>query len=255
MGFFDRFRKSKKEVTPGGSEIYRHAASDGGFTLPEITGRYADEVTAHFEALFPGRKSRVIHEIVSDFVHIDVHVMWPTAEQSFFILFTTGMSDKPMTIPRQVPAASRPDLELAELFLMLPGDWPLKENEAPTPEVYWPINLMRSLARLPHQFQSWLGYGHTIPSSADYDAYAPGVPFTAAVLLGGGDGRLGHLNVRDGRRLNLLCIIPAYKEEVEYKLKYGMAALSTRFQEHEVGPLLDVHRPNLCADFTEVLDS
>lgn len=254
MGFFDRFRKPKKEVTPGGSDIYRYATASGPSGLPETTGRYADEITAHFEALFPGRESRVIHELVSEYVHIDVHVMWPTPEQNFFALYTTGMSDRPMTIPRQVPAAKRPGLELAEMFLMLPGDWPLKADEAPTQEVYWPINLIRYLARFPHQFQSWLGHGHTMPSTADYDPYAPGVPFRAAVLTGGGEGPLGHLDAQDGRRINLLCAIPAYKEEVEYKLKYGMDALYKLFEAHDVGPLLDVSRPNLCADFTEVLD-
>lgn len=255
MGFFDRFHKPKREVTPGGSDIYRHADLNGAPAgLPEITGRYADAVDAHFASLFPGRESRVIHEIVSEYVHVDVHVLWPTQEQNFFVLYTIGMSDRPMVIPRQVPAAQRPDLELAEVFLMLPGDWPLKAGEAPTQAVYWPVVLMKTLARFPHQYQSWLGHGHTLPNTAGYDPYAPGVPFGAAVLVGGGDGALGHLDAQDGRRVNLLCVIPAYKEEVEYKLTYGMTALSKLYDDHDVYPVLNVHRPNLCADFTEVLD-
>ena len=47
---------------------------------------------------------------------------------------------------------------------------------------------------------------------------------------------------------------PAYKEEIEYKLKYGMGGLSQRFAEGKLPVVLDVHRPNFCEDFKEILD-
>lgn len=49
-------------------------------------------------------------------------------------------------------------------------------------------------------------------------------------------------------------LIPAYKEEIEYKLKYGMEGLSQRFAEGKLPVVLDVHRPNFCEDFKEILD-
>ncbi len=60
--------------------------------------------------------------------------------------------------------------------------------------------------------------------------------------------------VKDGRQVNLLFAIPAYREEIEYKLKYGMEALQEKFSQGELPVVLDVRRPNLCADFTEILD-
>lgn len=253
MGFFDRFRK-KKDISPGGSKIYRYGAEPDYTEIPEESGKYAQEVTARFEKLFPGRQSGVLREVVSEYVQLDVHILRPTAEQNFFVVYTTGMSDRPMTIPQDIPAKDRESLELAELYMMLPGDWKLEEGAPPTQEVYWPILLMRFLARFPHEYKSWLASGHTVPNGPDYDPYDASTALGGAVLVGGGEGELGHLTAKDGRRINLLCVMPAYKEEVEYKLKYGMEALDKLFQAHEVSPVLDIHRPNLCADFKEVLD-
>ena len=85
MGFLDKLFGQEKEVTPGGSPIYRYdTPEDCGLRTPKESGVYAPEVEARFEELFPGRESRVLHEIVSDLVHIDVHVMWPTQEQKLF---------------------------------------------------------------------------------------------------------------------------------------------------------------------------
>ena len=68
-----------------------------------------------------------------------------------------------------------------------------------------------------------------------------------------GDGPLGSIETKDGHRLNLYNLIPAYKEEIEYKLKYGMEALEEIFKE-KLPMILDPKRPNLCEDFKEVFD-
>ena len=255
MGLFDRFRRKREEkVSPGGSPIYRYEEQkEEGVQLPQNVGVYADEVERRFEELFPGRDSRILHEIVSDLVHVDVHVMWPTPEQNFFVLYTTGMSDLPMTPDPDIPAEDRRDLELAELFLFLPGDWPLSKEEPPSETAYWPIRTLKFMARFPHQYHTWLGWGHTMPNGPDYTPLDDSVGF-GGVVFSGGDGPLGRLDTKDGRRLNLLHLIPAYKEEIEYKLKYGMNELMKLFQEKDIPIVLDPQRPNLCPDFKEILD-
>ena len=256
MGFLDKLFGGKKgKVTPGGSPIYRYdTPEDCGLRTPKESGVYAPEVEARFEELFPGRESRVLHEIVSDLVHVDVHVMWPTEEQNFFVVYTTGMSDLPMTPDPSIPPQDRKNLELAELFLFLPGDWPLSKEGMPPENAYWPIRILKFMARFPHEYHTWLGYGHTMPNGPDYAPLDDSVGF-GGVVFSGGDGRLGRLDTKDGRRLSLLHLIPAYKEEIEYKLKYGMGALMKRFQEQDVPVILDPDRPNLCPDFKEILDS
>lgn len=256
MGLLDKLFGGKREkVTPGGSPIYRYEEQEAaGGQIPRNAGVYAGEVEQRFEELFPGRDSRVLHEIVSDLVHVDVHVMWPTPEQDFFVLYTTGMSDLPMTPDQSIPEEERRDLELAELFLLLPGSWPLSKEGMPPEEAYWPIRTMKFMARFPHQYRTWLGWGHTMPNGPDYTPLDDSVGF-GGVVFSGGDGPLGRLETKDGRRLNLLHLIPAYKEEIEYKLKYGMGELMKLFQEKDVPIVLDPQRPNLCPDFKEILDN
>ena len=65
---------------------------------------------------------------------------------------------------------------------------------------------------------------------------------------------LEQVETKDGRCVNLLFVIPAYREEIEYKLKYGMDGLQDRFAQGDLPMVLDAARPNLCADFTEILD-
>ena len=256
MGFLDKLFGKKQEVTPGGSPIYRYGELENeGLRTPKESGVYAEEINSHFDALFPGRESRVLHEIVSDLVHVDVHVMWPSEEQNFFVLYTTGMSDLSMTPANEIPAEKRKDLELAEIYLFLPGDWPLSPDSLPPESAYWPIRLMKFMARFPHQYHTWLDWGHTMPNGPDYAPLDDSVTFGGVVFSGGGEGKLGSFTAQDGRRINLLFMIPAYKEEIEYKLKYGMEGLDKVFQEKELPLVLDPKRPNFCADFKEILDS
>lgn len=257
MGFLDKFRKKKQpEVSPGGSPIYRYETpEDQGWRPPEAVGTYAGEITEHFEALFPGRESFVFHEIVSDLVHIDVNVMRPTEKQDFYVLYTTGMSDLPMTLPDEL--ADREDLKYAELFLFLPGYWELGSTgdlDSNLPyQWFWPIRILKFLARFPHEYKTWLGWGHTIPNGPDYTPVCDGVGFGGVVLSGGG-GDLGQMDTKDGHHISFFMAIPAYKEEIEYKLKYGMEALDKLFREKDLPMVLDIRRPNLCPDFKEVLD-
>ena len=255
MGFLDKFKK-KPKTSPGGSPIYRYEEpEEKGWRPPAAYGTYAKEVTDRFEALFPGRESFVYHEILSDLVHIDVNLMRPTEKQPFYVVYTTGMSDRPMSLPDEL--ADREDLKYAEVFLFLPGDWDLGRAfqlgaDLP-PEHFWPIQMLKFLARFPHAYKTWLGPGHTIPNGLNYEPLGPNAAFGGIVLDQLGKG-LERVETEDGRCINLLFAIPAYREEIEYKLKYGMEALQDCFVQGNLPMILDTARPNFCADFTEILD-
>lgn len=252
MGVFDFFRRKRGNVSPGGSSIYRYAErqDQDKLHLPDRERVYADEVEAHFRALFPGRNTRDFCEIMSEYVRVDIHIMDPTAAEPFTVVYTTGMSDLPMTLPRQV----KKDLSRCELYILLPGDWGLGELGPDTPmSVYWPVGLLKFLARFPHEYQTWLGYGHTVPNGPDYAPFDDSVGF-GGVVLDGGDGPLGGFEAADGQRVMLYGVIPCYKEEIEYKLKYGMDKLDALLRQHQALGVLDPRRPNLCPDFKEVLD-
>ena len=183
MGFLDKFKKKKaappqegksapetEEYSPGGSAIYRYQTpEDQGFRPPEDVCVSTEAIEKHMEGIFPGWQGFVYHEIVSDLVHIDVHVL-RSPEGDCQLLYTTGMSDLPMNLPEEI--ADREDLKYAELYMLLPGDWDLGGVGASTQDLpyerFWPIRMLKFLARFPHEYQTWLGWGHTIPNGPDY---------------------------------------------------------------------------------------
>ena len=52
---------------------------------------------------------------------------------------------------------------------------------------------------------------------------------------------MGSMEAKDGRKVNFYMVIPAYREEIEYKLEYGMEALDKRFSEGNLPMVLDIH--------------
>src|SRR5258708_5963436 len=70
-------------------------------------------VTRHFAP-----PAFVIHEVVSDIVHVDVHVVAPGPRHDYWFLFTTGVSGLPMTKPRDAPGS-----RFCELSMLLPPSW------------------------------------------------------------------------------------------------------------------------------------
>ena len=93
----------------------------------------------------------VFHELLSDLVHIDVNIMRPDETHPYYVMYTTGMSDMPMTLPEEIQ--DREDLRYGELYMFLPKEWNPGEagqiNSDIAQEEYWPIGLIKYLARFP----------------------------------------------------------------------------------------------------------
>ena len=230
MGLLDKLLKKgpkASEVTKGGSPVYRYEETEHeAWRPPQAYGEYAEEISGHFKALFPNREEFVYHELISDLVHIDVNIMRPTEERPYYVMYTTGMSDMPMTLPEEI--ADREDLKHAELFMFLPGEWNPGEtgqldSDIPDSE-YWPIRLIKYLARFPHEYHTWLGWGHTIPNGAEYGPLCAETEMGGVVLVQTG-GDMGSMQAEDGTEINFYMVVPVYREEIEYKLEFGMEAL------------------------------
>ncbi len=65
--------------------------------------RYLPTITDHIKKYF-GADFFVLHEKKSSTVHIDVHVVRPTATRPYFTLLTSGMSDLDMRVPMGLAA-------------------------------------------------------------------------------------------------------------------------------------------------------
>ena len=59
-------------------------------------------------------------------------------------------------------------LERAELVIALPADWKLNQESMQDERWYWPIRLLKALARLPIYNDTWLAWGHTMDNTRTF---------------------------------------------------------------------------------------
>ncbi|MFI8711774.1 suppressor of fused domain protein [Brevibacillus brevis] len=246
MNFFKKLfgGTNNGEKSKDGTTIYTY---DQQATYePPAPMEYVEEIGNHFQTVFAGRESSVFHEIISDTIHIDVNVMSPTEEEPFWVLYTNGMSDLPMTIPDEIQEQMEENIERAELMIFLPASWELTQESLQDENNYWPIRLMKMLARFPHHYNTWLGYGHTIPNYQEYEPYADGTGLNGVVLFQLSE-EISVIPTKDGNKIHAYFLLPLYKEEMEYKLEHGMDALLDKLFELEDDALiLNPSRRNTC---------
>lgn len=176
-------------------------------------------------------------------MHIDVHVVEPTPKRPCLTLITSGMSDRPM-------AAASDDDRYAELLICLPPNWPLTQEAFKNDENFWPIHWLKLLARYPHEYDCWLGFGHTIPYGDPPKPFAANTG-TCCMLLAppvSTPREFWELPVNADKTIKFWALVPLFREEMAYKLKHGAGRLLSRFDEHGVNELIDLDRPNVCED-------
>jgi hypothetical protein len=91
---------SGDERSPAGSPIQRHRRTSAELQPARGDWPHGDALRNHLRAHL-GPAENVWHEIVSEFVHIDVHVHEPTPQWPALVLVTEGMSRLPMTVPKE----------------------------------------------------------------------------------------------------------------------------------------------------------
>lgn len=239
-----------EEKTPAGDRIYRYDdVKPKGFTPATGDGSTIEAVTGHIEKHI-GKVESVFHEIVSDLVHIDVYWVKPGADFPFHALVTSGMSDKPMHVPEGLE-----DHRYSELCVLLPANWPINaENYSLMEQVfkeernYWPVRWLKMIARFPHEYDTWVGWGHTIPNGEHADPFADNTKLGCVFLLPSISlpDEFFELKVSEEKTIKFYCLYPIYKEEMQLKLDKGSDALLKKFEESGVTDVIDVNRPNTC---------
>ena len=201
-----------------------------------------EAVDNHLQAYFPGDEQFILQERnIKGPGHIDVHVVMPTDRRPYFVLVTSGMSNRMMNVPAEFTQAAR-----AECFLCLPGDWPLSMiNQGwREPEFAWPIFLLQEIARFPFDHETWLGYGHPVPIPHALDAAGKfsGVSLLEPLLM---PEDFIAIEAGDDEVIWLLPVLPCTPAEMELKRARGHAVLSERFRTASVSELLDPARPSV----------
>lgn len=230
------------EVSPGGSQLLRHKERTVPFQITHGDADSIEAISNHIEE-YIGPIDHVLHEIVSDLVHIDIHVVTPTKEVPFYSLITSGMSEAPMTVPEGME-----EFRFSELMIRLPPDWPLRRADLKDENHYWPIRLLKGLARLPHEYDTWLSFGHTVPNGDPAEPYASNTKLSCGLVLTMLNVPEGfhELRISEDKVIHFYGVYPLYPEETEFKLKQGTDELIRRFEKHRISDVVDTRRKNVC---------
>jgi hypothetical protein len=198
------------------------------------------EVASHVEAVV-GPVATVLRDPGAGATPIDVLVVDPTPARPYRTLVTAGMSARASTAP-----VGWGDCRYAELALALPRDW----SWPPGPQTGgWPVDLLRSVARVPQVFGGWLWLDHTVTNGDPPRPYAPDTPLCAVVLrrvaLLGPD--MARVRRADGESAWILAVVPIHAGELALDRREGAAALGAALDRARVTELLDPRRASAAA--------
>lgn len=211
-----------EQRSTGGSRIFRHG------TIAPAAGdvAHADDalISAHLERHL-GAGGWVWHEMLSDRIHLDIHVSPATNQRPYSVLATSGMSALPMNLPEGLPHAEK--WRHAELCLLLPATWSLEQSSFRDDNVYWPIRLLKQLGRLPHDYNTWLSWGHSVPNGEPPQGYSENTQLCGSIImppyvLGTEFFELHH---GDDELIHFFQVVPVHAAEMAYKLKHGIDEL------------------------------
>lgn len=212
---------SEGDPDDDGDDPNGEAPEDKESGVPEVyTEEEMEAVEGHIQQYF-GEFENVFHELSSPDIHVDICVVPPSEERNYYTLVTMGMGAHRMNVPEELAEYK---LERAELAIALPGNWKLKREDLKNERWYWPIRLLKTLARLPIASDTWLGFGHTMDNEEDF---AKGTKLCAAILTGPQDTEDGSevCILPGGEEVNFYQVIPLYRDELEYKLAHDADAL------------------------------
>ena len=190
-----------------------------------------------------GEYEDVLHEIVSPDIHCDIVVVPPTEEQPYFTLVTMGAGAYKMKVPKNLKSNV---CDRAEYVIFLPKDWNLESDNE---EDFWPIRMLKTIARLTVNTEGWLCYSHTIQLTQDGRPVADNTGFNSCALLfsAGKNGQMVKpLKLSFfGKKVAFYQLYPLYPEELKFKLEHSINELIDRLDTEE-NLIINIHRKNFC---------
>lgn len=224
-----------KKKTPDGTEIIRHDEVRTQIdVLGKNTSHFMKTRQAAYEKLF-GEPLSVSHELLPLTPHIDVFTFKRTSkkdgvEQVVYSLVTGGMSDLEMTLPRRAPKDVPRRVEL--IFYC----------SEPRAEY---ISTLRWIAHFPHNAESWLGRGHTMPNGNPPEPFwgskeLDTLLFMPPIVVK--DQSLPFELQIEGQPVHFLWVVPLTTAECNYKLEKGFNAILDLFDRNRHPHVFDPTR-------------
>lgn len=194
-----------------------------------------EQICRHVEKHFGPVRPNGLGDFKPD-IGVSIHLAGPVGNR--VTLFTTGLSDFPMTVPEGQEAYQH-----AELFIHLPSDWPLQRSQLRDPANLWPIEWLRTLSEFPRENNTWLGGPSTIVANGEPpEPLGPNTRLSSLLLLE--DGELGKVRLADGREVIFYSLVPIYSEERQFEMNSSLKELLERFNQHNVSNVVQVDRVN-----------
>lgn len=103
------------------------------------------------------------------------------------------------------------------------------------------------MARFPHKYATWFGFGHTIPNGDPALPYAPGTKLCGAIVLPPltVPPEFRELRIDADKQVDFYSRVPLYREELDFKLRKGAVALLDKFDGKGINDLVEVDRTNV----------
>lgn len=203
-----------------------------------------EAISDHIERRI-GRVHTVFHEIVSDDLHIDIHHVKASFFRRYEVLVTSGMSAVPMPVPgdQQQP-------RFAEVLAVLPKGWPLTKEAFLDERNYWPIRLIKDIARLPYYGNTWVGFGHTMANGQSEESIKPYADNTGlcsvAILPPSSLGKAAWCLKRKGAEdIFFWAAVPLHLAELKLKLEQGIDPLLDLFDKNGVSDKISPGRASV----------
>jgi len=232
------YLQSKGCVLPEESEevVTATAVDEDDIVDAEAVHELSDEVIAYFREHFGPVDQVAQIEIVPSGPPIAIHVIPSSKERNHITLFTTGMSAQPMNVPDTDEGR---ELQYAELFIQLPGDW--KYRELGDPNYGWPFYWLRSMAQYPHVHNTWLGGAVALIANGDPpQPLAPNTNFTTIMLMAERD-----FTSRAGHKIHFYRLVPLYTNERQLEIDEDLPTLMRAFDRCSTPFIVDLDRPSV----------
>lgn len=181
----------------------------------------------------------VFDEIYSPDFHLDIYWVKANQKRNYHILMTNGVSSKPMNSP------NKDFNSFIELVMLLPDTWQLENDQWKKENNYWPIESLKSMGRYPHENNTWLGFGHTVPEGEDKKIVS--TDFVATLLLKSKSLPMKFQLIPFKKRfIDLYLLFPIYEEEYRFKKENGTNKLIDKFKENQISDIINIQRKNVC---------
>ena len=238
------YAKRWQELAPNSkqADVLVRTIQDVLYNEPEVYSEAdLNAVEQHIEHYF-GKSDRILAEIDSPDIHLDIAVIPPSDRRNYYTLVTIGMGAHSMNVPEELDLL---DMDRAELVMCLPPNWRLDNQSLKEGgRWYWPIWMLKTSARLPIREDTWLCRGHTV-STADYEPYAKNTRLCGGVVT-------EPLDVDDdgwfcplpsGGDVMFYQLVPLYKDELEFIASHGADPLIRRLSREDY--IVNPARPHI----------